>query len=310
MARSTHLKCRPRSRTRPAAVPAAGPDRGAEQSDPYRQRAEQQPGRSTVPDAELQDRRDHQAGQQHHTQPGEDVDECPGHHRPAARRSAPVALAGDPCERLGQRAVLCARLRGSVIGRTAEDVRGFTWLDCQRRSGWIGGGHRSMVPAGSRVNSARHRAMPPESTNCSIATGRNPAAAKPSISARVSGQGGPSGAGEPSGRITWMASNRPPGATRSGDGRHRLLPQRQRQRLHRVDLDDQIECLRPVGRQVEDIGHRVRHGRASVPGLGKCDGAFRDVEGAGAEPEAGQVLGIGAEPAADDDRGSARADVR
>ena len=74
------------------------------------------------------------------------------------------------------------------------------------------------------------------------------------------------------------------------------------QGLHGDDLDHQLERPPPRWRRIEQVGRRVADLRVGMAAAGQADGGGRDVECRRREPERGQVLGVGAQPAADDDR--------
>ena len=170
-------------------------------------------------------------------------------------------------------------------------------------SGCAGCSDCSVVPtlAHALNNRSSHRRPEPSGgrNRSSDSTSRSPATA--SISARVRVQGG-------SARVVLVVGARrldhqgpaTRGEQRPDAGR-RLLPQRRVQRLDGVDLDDQVEGADQVVVEVEQVALAVVDGRVRVALAHGGDRGGRDVEGGGGPALRGQVLGVAAEPAADDD---------
>src|SRR6266545_7135944 len=74
------------------------------------------------------------------------------------------------------------------------------------------------------------------------------------------------------------------------------------QRLEGEDVDDQVEGCPPVRWRVQQVGGEVVHAGPRVPLSGHADGGLGDVERHGGVPEPGDVLGVGTQATADDDR--------
>ena len=169
-------------------------------------------------------------------------------------------------------------------------------------------------PVRSLRSSARHVAPPAQGR--AISSRRT--ASRPPRAERDLHEGGRPYTGERSGRPRRFAgvaryrnatasTGRRRAATSAVTASRAASPRRVRERLQREDLDHQVEASAPLLRQSEQVGDPVVHARSGVPAARQLDRGRRDVERRGGEAERGEVLRIGAQPAADDDRAPALA---
>jgi hypothetical protein len=82
----------------------------------------------------------------------------------------------------------------------------------------------------------------------------------------------------------------------------RLRAWRVGERLDRDDLDDQVESAQPLAWRIEQVGLDVADLGSGVAVTGDPHGGPGDVEAGCLQAEAGDVLSVSAEAAADDDR--------
>ena len=143
----------------------------------------------------------------------------------------------------------------------------------------------------------------------SIRTGSSPPRANDSTSARVSGHGGP--VDRAVGLVARRGDRRAACRAARRTGRRCGSPASAPtvgQRLHGQRLEHERERLGPGG--AAGRAGRRRRSRTDEPGWRSCAARTarrRDVEGRHVEAERAQVLRVGAEPAADDQRAEAAA---